>query len=136
MADSKGKKVWGVVRIANDFRYVFPWFYKLPWIAKAVATLSALVLLFIAVLNGMPWPVLMFCALTLLFLIVLFATALVRPPAPEKQFQVELVPHGENSSEVYLEVWNKSGTVNISAQIWVSLHVALRSVTASGLETS
>jgi hypothetical protein len=40
--------------------------------------------------------------------------------APEKRdLNLELIPHGENSSEVYLEVINKSETTKMSAQIRV-----------------
>jgi hypothetical protein len=122
MADSRGKKVWGIVRIINDFRWIPIWVYSLPVVAKVVAPLIALCLLWASIFASLPWPVMVFFTLVALYLIVLFAWAFRKAPVPEQPVIVRLLnllltPHGDQNSLLTLEVANKSEATSFTAQI-------------------
>jgi hypothetical protein len=129
MGDSKGRKLWGIVRIANDFRWVLGWLLGLPWGAKVVAVVTPLLLLWFSIIKSFRWPVLMFFGLCAFFLLYLFFTALFKveisseasPPLPtvEKELSLLLTPHGDNSPLLCLEVKNKGEDVKLTATIRV-----------------
>jgi hypothetical protein len=131
MADSKGNKVWGIVRIINDFRWVLTWLLGLPWGAKVLAIMTPLFLLWLSILKSFPRPVLTFFGLSTLFLIYVFFTALfkvenlsntsrlLQPFEPEKVLDLTLTPHGDNSAELCLEVMNNGEPTKFTAQMRV-----------------
>jgi hypothetical protein len=122
MEDSKGKKVFNIVRIINDFRWIPHWVYSFPVVAKVVAPLIALFLLWVSIFASLPWPVMAFFTLVALYLIVLFAWAFRKAPVPEqpdivKLLSLLLTPHGDQSSLLTLEVSNKSESTSFTVQI-------------------
>jgi len=122
MGDSTGKKVFDIVRIANDFRWIPPWLYSLPIVTKLVAPLIALALLWASILLSLPWPVIIFSTLIAVYLMSVFVWALRKPPVPEEPVIVKLLnllltPHGDQNSLLILEVINKSEATSFSAQV-------------------
>jgi hypothetical protein len=127
MGDSKGKRIWGWVRIVNDFRWFIGWAFGLPWGVKVMTVMAPFVLLWVSIIKSMPWPVLMFCGLTVLFLIFVFMTGFFRVqtvsevavPPISKFLDLLLTAHGNNSPLLCLEVNNKGEDVNLTATIRV-----------------
>ncbi|HTF65438.1 MAG TPA: hypothetical protein VK638_22410 [Edaphobacter sp.] len=124
MADSKGKKVWGIVRIINDFRWALIWLYSLPLVAKLVAPLIALGLVWLSIFLSLPWPVIVFCTLVAGYLVGLFVWALGKPPIPEqivtpKVLDLSFTVHSENNPLLCLEVRNNGDDVKITASVRV-----------------
>src|SRR5207253_9257663 len=98
------------------------WVYSFPIVAKVVAPLIALFLLWVSIFASLPWPVMVFFALVALYLIVLFAWAFRKAPVPEQPVIVRLLnllltPHGDQNSLLTLEVANKSEATSFTAQI-------------------
>jgi hypothetical protein len=129
MGDVKGRKFWGIVRIANDFRWVPAWLLGLPWGAKVVAIMTPLLLLWLSIIKSFPWPVLMFFGLCTAFLIYLFFTAFFKVETSseaspllqtvEKELSLLLTPHGQNNPLLCLEVKNQGEDVRLTATMRV-----------------
>jgi hypothetical protein len=127
----RAKRIWGVGKGLNDFRWILLWFAGLPWGVKVVALMTPLFLLWISILRSLPWPVLMFLGLSILVLLAVFTTAFMstgkQPDIPtaavdtlqETALDLILIPHGDNSSELCLEIKNNVEPVKLTAQIRV-----------------
>jgi hypothetical protein len=123
MGDNKGKKVWGIFRIVNDFRWVLIWLYSLP-LVKLVAPLIALGLVWLSIFLALPWPVIVFCVLVAGYLIGVFVWALRKPPIPEqivmpRVLDLTFTSHGDNNPLLRLEVKNNGDNAVIAATIRV-----------------
>jgi hypothetical protein len=124
MEESKGKRIWGIVKIVNDFRWIPSWLYSLPMVAKVVAPLIALVLLCLSILKSLPWPITVFCILIVIYLVGVFVWALRKPSLSEvvvvpNALNLSFTSHGNNSPLLCLEVRNQGDDAKITASIRV-----------------
>ena len=121
MAEKRHKRIGKVVKNVNDFRWLFQWFFKLPWPTKVVATVIPSALLVWSYLIHLSWPVaavLVIVAFAGLLWAAIGIDALWRRVFhKEPALQLALIPHGDQDAEVYLEVINEGDPINLSAQL-------------------
>jgi hypothetical protein len=138
MYRSSSASIWGMAGlVGKELRKVegsakwdfYKWLASLPMWSKVTTPVTALLLAFVTWLRHAPWPVWMFLALFFQMAIILslfvMNTRRIQRETEDREknvitepvLDITVVPHGDNSEAVYLEVTNNSSTVWLSAEV-------------------
>jgi hypothetical protein len=107
----------------------YKWLASLPLWSKVAAPVTPFVISVALYLKNAPWPVWMFLALFTQLAVILPLLVMVsikrrkeieereKSIIPEQVLDVVVIPHGDNSEAIYLEVTNNSKTTRFSAEV-------------------